>query len=104
MKYSIEWTETAESQLFEDALYIALNTGDTEEAVSFVDKVREATGKLDEMPNRGILPRDVSIRKKGFRALLIGNYAAFYKVYEKEHLVVIEVFASLKEDYIHLLI
>ena len=104
MKYNIEWTETAENQLFENAIYIALSTGETEKAISFVDKVKEATEKLDEMPYRGINPRDRAIRKKGFRGLIIGNHVAFYKVYEKEHLVVIEVFASLKEDYIHLLI
>ena len=99
MRYQVKWAELAVDQLAEAALYIAYNTGSIEEGKKFKDVIIEETDKLDILPDRGIVPRDRSIRKKGFRGLIIGNYIAFYKVYQESQLVVVEVFVPLKSDY-----
>lgn len=99
MKFRVMWTESAEDQLLEAAVYIAYNTGNVENAREFKDKVIEETNKLDLMPDRGIIPRDRMIRKRGYRGLIIGNYIAFYKVYHEAGYVVVSAFVPLKSDY-----
>jgi len=103
MSYKVLWTQSAEDQLSEDTLYIALNSGSVDQAISFLNNIREETDKLDEFPNRGFNPNDVSIRRKGHKGLIIGNHVALYKVYENEKEVVIHAFTHLKTDYKHLL-
>jgi len=103
MNYKVLWTQNAEDQLSESSLYIAFNTGSVDQAISFLNNIREETDKLNKFPNRGFNPGDASIRRKGYKGLIIGNYVAFYKVYETEKKVVIHAFTHLKTDYKYLL-
>ena len=99
MKFYVKWTESAEEQLLEAALYIANSTGNVEDGRKLKNDVIEETEKLDLFPERGFIPRDRIIRKKGFRGLIIGRYIAFYKVYPDIQYVVIEAFVPMKADY-----
>lgn len=103
MNYSVVWTENAELQLTEAALYIAYAASDNSIGLSFIDKIQNETEKQKLFPERGFLPNDFIIRRRGYRGLIIGNYVAFYKVHKDKALVVIEVFASLKSCYQNLL-
>ena len=103
MKYEILWTQNDEDQLSEHSIYIALNTGDVNQALSFIDKIKEESNKLNEFPYRGFNPNDSIIRRKGYKGLIIGSFALLYKIYDNDRKVVIEAFIHLKSDYKHLL-
>jgi toxin ParE1/3/4 len=47
-------------------------------AVSFVDKLDDRIGQLEEQPHLGRLPRHSRLREYGYRVLIIESYLVFY--------------------------
>lgn len=77
-KYKLRIFPVAQNDLREIVEY--LNTLSPAVAVSYYDLLVEQIGTLADMPERCPLARDVQLRLRGYRALLVKNYFVFYVV------------------------
>ncbi len=50
----------------------------------FIDKLLAALDSLDELADRGAIPRDPALRQRGFRFLAHGRYLVLYKVLRQQ--------------------
>ena len=103
MKYKVLRSGYAENQLSDILRYITYLTGDTKSAIDFLDAVDEARKQLEDFPESGINPRDPSIKRCGYRYLIVKNYYLFYKVNHISKTVTIHAVIYGKADYKHLL-
>ena len=99
-KYNVKFLQTALDDLDEIILYIARDS--RQGAINVHDKIIKAANRLKEFPMSGRLVPDEKIGKRGFRIVVVGNYLLFYKVYDKQ--VVILRILHGKRDYPHLLV
>ena len=53
-------------------------------AEKFVSKLLDRIESLSTLPHAGILPRDQTLRARGFLVLIEGQYLIFYKVLSKQ--------------------
>ncbi len=53
-------------------------------AEKFVSKLLDRIESLSTLPNAGILPRDETLRARGFLILIERQYLIFYKVLSKQ--------------------
>jgi toxin ParE1/3/4 len=53
-------------------------------AEKFVSKLLDRIESLSTLPNAGILPRDATLRARGFLVLIERQYLIFYKVLSKQ--------------------
>ena len=80
MKYKIIRTDKAAEQLREIIFYIADDSGSTDIALNYLDKIETAIRRLEEFPMSGSIPRYSILRKQGYRALIAERHLVFYKV------------------------
>ena len=103
MKYRVLRSGIAESQLTEILRYITRLTGDTQSALDFLDEMDKARLQLEDFPESGINPRDITLRRCGYRFLIVKNYFVFYKVNHPTRTVMIHAIIYGKSDYKYLL-
>lgn len=103
MIYRLLQTQRAKDQLIEIALYIAEESGDVDTALRVVDKLEEAMRKLTEMPNRGALPRDATLRKQGHRVVVCEPYLIFYRCDDEAKTVIVTAVLHSRRDYVNLI-
>ena len=101
--YKILRTDKAEDQLRDIIYYIADESGDIEIALKYLDKLEEAINQLQEFPNSGSIPRYSILKKQGYRVLIVGNHLVFYKVDEKNKLIVIYAIVDGRREYRNLI-
>ncbi len=101
--YKILRTDKAEDQLRDIIYYIADESGDIEFALKYLDKLEEAINQLQEFPNSGSIPRYSILKKQGYRVLIVGNHLVFYKVDEKNKLIVIYAIVDGRREYRNLI-
>ncbi len=101
--YKILRTDKAEDQLRDIIYYIADESGDIEVALKYLDKLEEAINQLQEFPNSGSIPRYSILKKQGYRVLIVGNHLVFYKVDEKNKLIVIYAIVDGRREYRNLI-
>ncbi len=77
-KYNVTILSTAQEDLLSIVDY--LNTLEPATAIKYYDLIVSEILKLEEMPERCPLCRDVGLKAKGYRFLLIKNYIAFYVI------------------------
>lgn len=99
MKYSIEFTETAKTDLKDIALYIAEVSKNKESAKSFVKELADQCIRLEDFPFSGAIPKDRLIRSAGYRFLVHKEYLIFYTIEESGANVYVEAIFNAKKDY-----
>ena len=52
-------------------------------ADSFLKKIDRTLQRLKNFPMSGALPKDILLKKKGYRFLVIENYLVFYRIEKK---------------------
>ena len=57
-----------------------LNTLSPEVAIRYYDLIIEKVGTLSTLPERCPLAKDIQLRLRGYRTLLVKNYIVFYVV------------------------
>ncbi|MFZ3100759.1 MAG: type II toxin-antitoxin system RelE/ParE family toxin [Desulfitobacteriaceae bacterium] len=57
-----------------------LNTLSPQAAIKYYDQIVEEIGGLAEMPERCSFVRDVALKAKGYRYLIVENYLVFFVV------------------------
>ena len=103
MKYRVVRSDIANSQLEEIIRYITNPTDDIQSALNLLDDLDKATRQLEDSPESGINPRDIAVKRSGYRYLLIRSYYMFYKIDHAARTVVVYAFIYAKSDYKQLL-
>jgi len=103
MKYKILRTDKAEDQLREIIFYIADDSGNVDIALGYLDKVETAINRLRDFPESGSIPRYSIIKKQGYRVLIVERHLMFYKINEKDKLVIIYAIVDGRREYRNLI-
>ena len=103
MKYKILRTDKAEDQLREFIFYIADDSGNVDIALGYLDKVETAINRLRDFPESGSIPRYSIIKKQGYRVLIVERHLVFYKISEKDKLVIIYAIVDGRREYRNLI-
>lgn len=77
-KYRIKIYPSAKTDLKDLISY--LNTLSPQAALKYYDLIVEKIGNLAEMPERCPFVREVALKAKGYRYLIIENYLVFFVV------------------------
>lgn len=97
--YNIEIFPTAKQDLLDIISY--LNTLSPDTALKYYDLLIEGIGGLSDLPERYPHPKDLALKAKGYRYLLVKNYLVFYVVSGKT--VQIRRILYARRDYSSLL-
>lgn len=97
--YNIEIFPTAKQDLLDIISY--LNTLSPDTALRYYDLLIEEISSLSELPERYPHPKDLALKAKGYRYLLVKNYLVFYVVSGKT--VQIRRILYARRDYLSLL-
>ena len=85
MKCSVKFTDTANADLRDIALYIAERSKDKQPAIRFVKALREKCMILETAPESGVLPKDRVLVSSGYRFLVHDEYLIFYYYIKEEN-------------------
>lgn len=103
MNYRILRTDKANDQLHSLILYIAYDSGSIDTALAYLEKLEQGINLLSTSPNMGSYPRYSTLRKQGYRVLIVQRHLIFYKVEEKAKQVIIYAIFDAKQEYKNLL-
>ena len=103
MKYSIEFTDTAKSDLRNIAFYIAEESKDKDIAKKFVHELIDQCVQLEDFPMSGSVPNDRTLASLGYRFLVHKEYLIFYSVNELNGKVYVNAVFNAKKDYLRVL-
>jgi len=81
--YNYEFSPLAEQDLHEIFEYISLELFAPTSADSLMDEMQSAVESLCDFPFSRPLLKDDTLRKKGYRLLVVRNYNIFYVVKEQ---------------------
>jgi toxin ParE1/3/4 len=88
-KYTVEVTDSAQSDIKEIVSYLSLELKNPLSAKRILSKFRENILSLEEMPKRQNLVKDEVLSNRGIRKLLVDNYFIFYIVDDSKHKVTV---------------
>lgn len=74
----IRYLKPAQRDLIGIFDYIALDNPAA--ATNLLDKIDTKIRQLERFPLSGIVPRDASLRNRGYRILVVHDYLVFYKI------------------------
>ena len=77
-KYNVRIFANAKMDLKDIVIY--LNTLSPQAALRYYDLIIEKIGSLAEMPQRCPFVRDVSLKAKGYRYLIVESYLVFFVI------------------------
>ena len=100
--YAIERTETADAQLHHIILNIAERFG-ADVALRKLDEIEQELEMLSANPELGMLPRYPTLRRRGYRVLILKKNLAFYKVDHARRLVTIYAVFDQRQDYLSII-
>lgn len=103
MKYSIEFTDTAKSDIRDIAFYIAEESKNKEIAKKFINELAGTCLRLEAFPLSGALPKDRTLKALGYRFLIHKEYLIFYSVNASHKKVYINAVFNAKKDYTRVL-
>ena len=103
MKYKILRTDKAEEHLRALIFYLADDSGSVDIALGYLDKIETAVNRLQEFPESGSIPRYSILKKQGYRVLIVERHLVFYKINEKDKIVVIYAIVDGRREYLNLI-
>lgn len=103
MKYAILRTDKASDQLYAIIQYIAENSGSVDTALNYLDVLEREINKLSSAPHMGSYPRYSTLRKQGYRVLIVQRHLVFYKVNEERKQVIIYAVVDARQHYVNLI-
>lgn len=101
MKYKIQRTDKADEQLREIIFYIADDSGSVDIALNYLDKIEKAIKNLEDYPYSGSIPKYSTLRRQGYRVLIVERHLIFYKV--NENAVIIYAIVDGRREYKNLI-
>lgn len=103
MSYAVYRTDKANEQLYDIFYYIAADSGSTERALEYLDKIEAGILRLKEFPYLGSAPRYRVLKRQGYRVLIVERHLVFYKVYEQEKKIIVYAVIDGKREYARLI-
>ena len=103
MKYSLNITDTAKSDLREIAIYIAEQSQSKDVALKFLDELLACCNRLIDFPQSGAYPKDYVLKNLGYRYLVHGDYLVFYTLDDNAYIANIVAIFNSKKDYMRVL-
>ena len=103
MKYKIQRTDKADEQLREIIFYIADDSGSVDIALNYLDKIEKAIKNLEDFPYSGSIPKYSTLRRQGYRVLIVERHLIFYKINENENAVIIYAIVDGRREYKNLI-
>lgn len=103
MKYKIIRTDKADEQLRDIIFYIAEDSGDVDLALNYLDRIEECIKRLVDFPDSGSLPRYATLRRRGYRILIVEKHLVFYKFNKAEKTVTIYAVVDSRREYLNLI-
>lgn len=103
MAYQILRTDKFEEQLREIIFYIADDSGSTDLALKYLDKIETSITRLEEFPYSGSKPRYTVLRKQGYLVLIVERHLVFYKVDDFTKTVVLYAIVDGRREYKNLI-
>lgn len=98
MSYRILRTDKANDQLYDLIQYIAADSS-IDTALNYLDKLESAVMNLAEFLYSGVTPRYSTLRKQGYRVLIVERHLIFYKVYEEKKTVILHAVVDARQEY-----
>ena len=89
MSYQILRTDKADEQLRDIIFYIADDSGSVDIALNYLDKIEKAINNLKDFPYFGSVPHYATLRRQGYRVLIVERHLVFYKINESQQIVTI---------------
>ncbi len=103
MKYKILRTDKAEEQLRAIIFYIADDSGDINIALGYLEKIETAIKRLQEFQESGSVPRYSTLKKQGYRVVIVERHLVFYKINEEDKLIIIYAIVDGRREYRNLI-
>lgn len=103
MNYRIVRTGKADEQIRDIIFYIADDSGSTDIALNYLDKIEKAINRLSNFPESGSIPHNSILCKQGFRVLIVERHMVFYKIDIEKKTVIIYAVVDGRRDYRNLL-
>ena len=103
MKYKIVRTDKVDEQLREIIFYIAENSGSIDVALRYLDKMESAIMQLEDFPMSGSLPKYATLKRQGYRVLIVERHFVFYKVKDSDKTVTIYAIVDGRQEYKNLI-
>jgi toxin ParE1/3/4 len=88
-EYSLKFTSKAEEDLDEIYAYITDTLFAPESGDNLIDKFENKIMRLKAFPHSCSFVLDETLKKRGYRKLIVDNYIAFYLVNEQKQQVII---------------
>ena len=98
MSYRILRTDKANDQLYDLIQYIAADSS-VDTALHYLDQLESAVMNLVEFPYPGVTPRYSTLKKQGYRVLIVERHLIFYKVYEEKKTVILHAIVDARQEY-----
>jgi len=103
MQYKILRTDKADEQLRDIIFYIAEDSGSVDIAINYLDKIENAINNLSIFPYSGSIPRYTTLKRQGYRVLIVEQHLVFYKVDDINKTVVIYAVVDGCREYKNML-
>ncbi len=104
MSCKIEFTQTAQNDLRDIALYVLEESKEISVALRFVEELQNSVMQLGDFPLSGTCPKDRVLCSFGYRFVVHKEYLIFYTVDDKKKVVYIEAVFNSKKDYTRVLL
>ena len=101
--YKIFRTAKADEQLREIIFYIADDSGSIDVAINYLDKIEAAINHLSAFPFSGSIPRYSTLRKQGYKVLIVERHLIFYKVDTEQEQIIIYAIVDGRREYKNLI-
>ena len=72
-------------------------------ALELVNKIDNTISSLSQLPYKGVTPKDIHLKSKNYRMLIVDSYIVFYIVNEILSVIEIMRVLSSKQNYLSLL-
>lgn len=102
MSFKVLRTSRFNDELQDIVLYIK-NEFTLDEAIDYLNYFEEQVTNLSIFPKIGLIPRNESIAKQGYRVLVSKKNLIFYKINSSNETITLHSIVSAKQDYVDLI-
>lgn len=103
MQYNILRTDKADEQLRDIIFYIADDSGSVDIALNYLEKIENSINNLSAFPYSGSIPRCATLKRQGYRVLIVEQHLVFYKVDDANKVVIIYAVIDGRREYKNML-
>ena len=99
MNWRVLRTDKFNDQLTHILHYIADDSGSVDAALKVLDRIEQAVKLLETSPYMGSAPRYGTLRKQGYRVLIVEKHLIFYKADEEQKQIILYILVHTKQAY-----